>query len=78
MNKEYLKEKVGVYKTLTALFWTGMFVLGGGLVHYSESVKTLIQKIIFAGGIAFEIILFFAILIFLFELKRLLKKIKGV
>lgn len=77
MNKEYLKEKIGVYKTLAALLWIGLFVLGGGLVYYLEKINTLVQKIVFVGGMVFEIFLFTMFVVFCFELRRLLKKLKG-
>ena len=76
MNIEYLKEKIAVYKTLIALFWTGLFILGGGLVHYYSNIKTVFQKIIFMSGLLFEISLFFVVIIVLYEIKRLLKKLK--
>lgn len=33
MNKESIKEKIGIYKTFATVFWTSAFILGGGLYH---------------------------------------------
>jgi len=76
MDRDYLKEKLTTYRTLLTLFWTGLFLLSGGLIHYHSDLTSTFRKIIFTTGIVFEVGLFFVVIIFLLEIKRLLKKIK--
>lgn len=77
MDREYLKEKLTTFRTLIALFWTGLFILGGGLIRIFYNLNSSANKIIFSSGLAFEMLLFVMNLILFYEMKRILKKIKG-
>jgi hypothetical protein len=76
MNKEYLKEKLAVFKMFLPLFWTSLFVLTGGLIHFHNDLGTYFKKFIWFSGCFLFFCLVFVNLIIFVEIKRFLKKIK--
>jgi len=76
MDRDYLKEKLINYRNFLTLFWTGLFVLGGGLIHYHNDLSSLFKKTIFSTGLIFEIGLILVTAVMMIEIKRLLKKVK--
>lgn len=76
MNKEYLKEKIAVFKVFLPLFWTSLFIIGGGLIHFHDDLGTYFKKLVWYTGCVLFVCLFCATLLIFGEIKRFLKKIK--
>ena len=76
IDKDFLKEKIGYYKTLVTLCWSSSFVLGSGISWSFINLKTF-KQIFISTGIIFEITLFLAIIFFDARIRKLLKELKN-
>lgn len=76
MNKKYLEEKLAVFKVFFPLFWTSLFLVGGGLMHFYNNLNSYFNKFVFFSGCFLFVCLFCVTSVILVEIKRFLKKIK--
>ncbi|HBG49343.1 MAG TPA: hypothetical protein DDW90_07560 [Cyanobacteria bacterium UBA9971] len=77
MDKDFLKEKIGYYKTIVPLLWTGVFLTNGGI---GWLVNNKFPCKIFT--ITSFILVSFSLIIGLFfldkRIRKLLKELKNV
>ncbi len=71
-----IQEKLTLYRTLIAIFWTSSFVLGGGLYVIVSKIGNLFYLIIFIFGLLFEITIFSFAVGLIFRCKTLIKNLK--
>lgn len=71
-----IQEKLTLYRTLIAIFWTSSFVLGSGLYIIAPKIGNLFYLIIFIFGVIFEITIFSFAVGLIFRCKSLIKDLK--
>ena len=71
-----IQEKLTLYRTLIAIFWTSSFVLGGGLYAIATKISNLLYLIVFCFGFIFEIVIFSFAAGLIFRCKSLIKDLK--
>ena len=78
MNKDEIKEKLTLYRTLITIFWTSAFILGSGLFSLLFKLSTFLMQFLFITGIIFELFLLIISVSLMIRCKKLIKKFKEI
>ncbi len=74
MDKDFIKEKIGYYKSLVTLIWTTTFVIGSG-ISWSLINLDKLKQFIMPLGIISEIGLIIAIFFLDKRIRKLIKEL---
>ena len=78
MKEKAIHQRIILYRTILTLCWTSVIIIGGGLVGLILDINTVLKILLLLLGGLFEIALFFAVVILIIEINKLIKQLNNI